>query len=100
MVCRFNIGQFLTDSAIVAEPLPDDLYEEKKSSYKDEKWNYDYQSITLQLTSWFYYDTSALAKKLFLPVSTMKHTHKESISNKSLSECSYASCFTPFLLSS
>lgn len=50
MVCRFNIGQFLTDSAIVAEPLPDDLYEEKKSSYKDEKWNYDYQSITLQLT--------------------------------------------------
>lgn len=32
MVCRFNIGQFLTDSAIVAEPLPDDLYEEKKSS--------------------------------------------------------------------
>lgn len=30
MVCRFNIGQFLTDSAIVAEPLPDDLYEEKK----------------------------------------------------------------------
>lgn len=69
MVCRFNIGQFLTDTAIVAEPLPDDLYEETKSSYKDEKWNYDYQSIILQLTSWFYYDTSALAKKLFLPVS-------------------------------
>ena len=49
MVCRFNIGQFLTDSAIVAEPLPDDLYEEKKKQlqrWKVKSWLPVYYAAT------------------------------------------------------
>ena len=32
IACRFNIGQFFTNSTIAAEPLPDDLDEEIKAA--------------------------------------------------------------------
>lgn len=32
IACRYNFGQFFTDSTVVAEPLPDDLDEETKAA--------------------------------------------------------------------
>ena len=32
IACRFNFGQFFTDSTISAEPLPEDLDEEMKTA--------------------------------------------------------------------
>lgn len=35
--CRFNFGQFFTNSTIIAEPLPDDLDETNKTNLLEKR---------------------------------------------------------------
>ena len=82
--CRFNFGQFFTNSTIVAEPLPDDLDETNKTNILRKRK--ETLSVTSCVTCYLIFNHTSFVLLLIKPIKCIYaslHNHVQQISQSS-----------------